>query len=218
MSSVSNPPKPGHEKVAIHGEHHHICRLAAQLNVMAETARYAELKQIIKSLSLKRGHFTLSSGQQSSFYLDCRMTTLSARGSSLIGEMLYELMAPLHIDAVGGMTLGADPIVTAVSLTSTRHGDAINGFLVRKETKAHGTGKTVEGHIGPWMRVVLVEDVVTTGESTLNAIQAVKKISPSIEIAHVIALVDRKQGAAEAFSQAGIPFLALYDIDAILQE
>lgn len=167
--------------------------------------------------SFQRGEFTLSSGKKSPYYLDGRMTTLSAEGARLIGEILYEMIAPLQVDVIGGLTLGADPIVSAVSLTSALHGNPINGFLIRKEAKAHGTGRQVEGHLRPKSRVVLVEDVMTTGQSFLKAIEAVKNTEPTCTIVQLIALVDRQEGGLETLSPLQIPVRALFPIDAFLQ-
>ncbi len=173
------------------------------------------LFDLLLNLSFQFGEFTLASGQKSSYYVDGRMTTLSAEGARLIGEILYEAIAPLNIDAVGGMTLGADPIVSAISLTSALKGSPIPGFLIRKEAKGHGTGRQVEGHLKPGQRVVLVEDVITTGGSFLKAIDAVKAVSSDIEIVGLWALVDRRENPEPEFNR--IPFQALYPVAAFLQ-
>lgn len=177
-----------------------------------------ELFQIVKRLSFKRGDFILASGQRSDYYVDCRLSTLDGRGSYLIGHLLYEQLAGLHIDAVGGMTLGADPIISSITYRSAEVGYPISGFIVRKEAKAHGAGNQIEGHISPWMRIALVEDVVTTGGSTLKAIQAIRKAHPGIEIAAVLSIIDRNAGGQEAFTRLGIPFQALYNVQEFLTE
>jgi orotate phosphoribosyltransferase len=125
-------------------------------------------------------------------------------------------LSELNIDAVGGMSMGADPIVSAITYRSADVGRPIQGFLVRKEAKGHGTGKQVEGHLEPWMRVALVEDVVTTGGSTLKAIDAVERACPGIQIVKILALVDREEGAQEAFTKRAIPFESLYSVKAFL--
>ena len=176
-----------------------------------------ELFELIRTLSFQKGDFVLASGKRSNFYLDCRKTTLSARGAYLIGRLLYEEIQSLHVDTVGGMSMGADPIVTAVSYRSAEMGQALNGFLIRKEAKGHGTGRQVEGHLAPWMRVVLVEDVVTSGGSTLKAIEAVKRTCPTAQIVQILALVDREAGGAEAFKRLGIPFRSLYSVREFLE-
>jgi orotate phosphoribosyltransferase len=175
------------------------------------------LFNLLMRYSFRRGDFVLSSGKASSYYLDGRMTTLSAEGAMLVGEILYERIAPLKPDAIGGMTLGADPIVTAVCMTSALKGNPINGFLIRKEVKDHGTARRIEGHLHAGDRVVLVEDVMTTGGSFLKAIEAVRQYAPDIEILQLIALVDRNEGGQEALSSLQIPVQALFPIDAFLQ-
>ena len=170
----------------------------------------------IQTHALRRGDFVLASGKRSEYYLDCRLSTLSSEGAFCIGQLLTPKLLSLGVDAVGGMTMGADPIVGAV-LTQTGHfGQSMDGFLVRKAAKGHGTGKQVEGHLEPWMRVALVEDVVTSGGSTLKAIAAVKKACPSVTIVGVFTLVDRNEGGAEAIRQAGYHFEALFQKTDIL--
>lgn len=185
---------------------------------MTQQTDCQKLFELIQKLSLKRGQFTLASGKASSYYIDCRMTTLSGEGAYLIGKLLQERIAALHVDAVGGMSMGADPMVSAVIYRAAEMGQPLDGFLIRKEAKDHGTGRQVEGHLQAWMRVVLLEDVVTTGNSTLKAIEAVRRVSPDIEIVKVLSLVDRGEGGSELFSRLGIPYEALFGIDAFLRE
>ncbi len=179
--------------------------------------REHQLFALLQRYSFQTGDFTLSSGKKSSYYMDARMTTLSAEGAQLIGEILYDRIAPLNVDAIGGMTLGADPIVSAISYASNLKGNPLPGFLVRKEAKGHGTARQIEGHLKPGFRVVLVEDVITTGGSFLKAIEAVRQFSLDIEIVKLLALVDRSEGQAEALSRVPIPCEALFDIAAFLQ-
>lgn len=190
----------------------------AALNPLA----YQELYTLLRQKSFKTGNFTLASGKKSSWYLDCRVTALSGRGSYLIGQLLYVLLQnqpkTQPIDSVGGMVLGAAPLVTAVTSYSAQQGQPLEGFLVRKEAKNYGGGKQIEGNLHPWMRVVLLEDVVTTGGSTQRAIEAIQTSYPSVQIAGVLALVDRNAGGAETFSRLGIPYQALYSVQAFLQE
>jgi orotate phosphoribosyltransferase len=178
----------------------------------------AELFRLIKRLSFKKGDFVLASGQRSNYYVDCRLTTLDGRGSYLIGHLLYDLLEDLNVDAVGGMTLGADPIISSVIYRSAEVGRPLSGFIVRKEAKGHGAGRQIEGHMAPWMRVVLVEDVITTGGSTLRAIEAIQKAYPTVQIVQVLSLIDRNAGGKEAFSRLQIPFQALYDVQEFLAE
>lgn len=148
------------------------------------------------------------------------MTALSGEGSRLIGEVLYGVMQglPRPASSVGGMVLGAAPLVTSITAYSAMVGHPLDGFLVRKEAKTHGGGKQIEGHLHPYSRIVLVEDVVTTGGSTLKAIEAIQAQHPHVDIIAVLALVDRNAGASERFLQRGIPLHTLYGIDAFLQE
>ncbi|HEY9686744.1 MAG TPA: orotate phosphoribosyltransferase [Coleofasciculaceae cyanobacterium] len=177
-----------------------------------------ELFQIVKRLSFKRGDFVLASGQRSNYYIDCRLSTLDGRGSYLIGHLLYDMLEGLHVDAIGGMTLGADPIVSSILYRSAEVGHPLSGFIVRKEAKGHGAARQVEGHLAPWMRIALVEDVVTTGGSTLKAIEAIRRTCPSVEIVQVLAIIDRNAGGKEAFSRLGIPFQSLYSVQSFLTE
>lgn len=176
----------------------------------------ARLLRHIQTHALRRGDFVLASGKRSDYYLDCRLTTLSSEGAFCIGQLLTPKLLAQGVDAVGGMTMGADPIVGAVLTQAGQLGQSLDGFLVRKAAKGHGTGKQVEGHLAPWMRVALVEDVVTSGGSTLQAIAAVKKACAAVQIVGVYALVDRNEGGAEAIRQAGYPFEALFNRDDIL--
>lgn len=178
---------------------------------------YKDLHQRLKSLSFKAGHFILASGKSSPYYLDCRLTALDGKGSYLIGKLLNQLIEPLHVDAIGGMALGAAPLVTAVTVQSAASGKPLLGFLVRKEAKTHGRGKQIEGHLHPWMRIVLLEDVVTTGGSTAKAIRLIRKEHPSIQIAGVFAVVDRQAGGQETFKELGVPYHWLYSFQSFVK-
>jgi orotate phosphoribosyltransferase len=184
----------------------------------SQNAPLAELFSLLNTLSFKRGDFTLASGAKSDWYMDCRMTALSARGSFLIGKLLNQTLKreALPIHSVGGMVLGAAPLVSAVTVASAASGHGIEGFLVRKEAKGHGGGKQIEGHLAPNDRIVLVEDVVTTGGSTLRAIEVIRKQYPSVNIAGVYALVDREAGAREKFTAVGVPLHTLFSIESFL--
>lgn len=164
----------------------------------------SELKQLLKATgAVKTGDFTLSSGKKSNFYVDCRKVTLHPRGAKLVGKLVLEKIKGLKVDAVGGMTLGADPITGAVVTLSD-----LPGFIVRKKEKEHGTRQKIEGHIAPGWNVVIVEDVATTGGSALQAIEAVEQAGA--KVVKVISVVDREEGAKEA--------LAKYDFDPLLKK
>ena len=188
------------------------------MSTPANAVMRAELFEILKEKSFRTGQFILASGKTSNYYLDCRISTLTGRGAYLIGHLLYPEIASLYVDAVGGMSIGADPIVSAITYASAEAGHPLNGFLIRKEAKGHGTGRQIEGNLSSWMRAVLVEDVVTTGSSTLKAIEVIKATYPSVQIAKVFSIVDREAGGQEAFTQAGVPYQSLYSVREFLAE
>ena len=168
------------------------------------------LIELIRQQGLEFGDFTLASGKKASYYLDCRKVTLDARGARLIAEGILELLGEAMPNAVGGMAIGADPITAAViTLAGLREID-LKGFIVRKEAKQHGKGRAVEGPVTPGDRVVIVEDVVTTGGSSLRAIDQVEQFGLQVE--RGIAIIDRLEGGAEAFQQRGIPLTTLLTV------
>ncbi|MCA9175947.1 MAG: orotate phosphoribosyltransferase [Planctomycetales bacterium] len=168
------------------------------------------LQELIRQDALKFGEFTLASGATSSYYLDCRKVTLQSRGAALIGAAILEHLGDELPDAVGGMAIGADPITGAVITVAGLQGRQLNGFIVRKEQKGHGTQQMVEGPVKPGDRVVIVEDVVTTGGSSVKAIQHARDFG--LEVTKVIGIVDRLQGGEAAFRDAGCDFHALLSI------
>ncbi len=161
------------------------------------------LVALLAERSAKRGQFTLASGRESNFYVDARLTTMSPEGLALIGPAALHAIADAHwdVDSVGGLTLGADPISYAISYASASTTHPVRAFTVRKEPKGHGTGKLVEGPFRSGDRVVIVEDVITTGGSALKAAAAV--ITAGGRILGVLALVDREEGGREAIEAAG---------------
>jgi orotate phosphoribosyltransferase len=197
------------------------------------------LLHLIATLSFKLGDFTLASGKKSDYYIDCRITTLHAEGGRLSGLVLYDLIRqhipdPDRIEAVGGLTMGADPLVSNTASASAwalaQHNETIelsselelgnqgpepvptliHGFLVRKSEKTHGTGRKIEGFLSPGARVVIVDDVCTTGGSTITAIEAAREAG--MTIAGVLCLVDREQGGREKIEAAcqGAPFYSVF--------
>ncbi len=140
--------------------------------------------------------FKLASGRVSPYYIDCRPVTHNAQGLYLIGEIFYQLLSDLQVEAVGGLTMGADPIAQAIALTSYLKGRPINAFSVRKAAKEHGAGGLVVGDVKPGDRVVILEDVVTTGGSTLKAVAAARDFG--LRVLAVLILVDRQEGGREA--------------------
>ena len=168
------------------------------------------LIEIIKRDALKFGDFVLASGQRSSFYIDCRNVTLSAEGAALIGRGILDLLGDEPFEAVGGMTLGADPILAAVLAIAGLEKRPLRGFIVRKEAKGHGTGKLVEGPLKEGDRVVVVEDVSTTGGSAIKACEAVE--ATGAKVVHVVTVLDRLAGAEAAFKAKGYKFSSLVTV------
>jgi orotate phosphoribosyltransferase len=168
------------------------------------------LRALLATRSARRGQFTLASGGMSTLYIDARLTTMSPEGLALIGPLGLRALrqAGWHVDAVGGLTLGADPIAYAISYASALEGKAlVRAFTVRKEAKTHGTGRLIEGPFRAGDRVVVVEDVITTGASALRAVEAVRAAGGSV--IGVLALVDREEGGREALERAGLEVRSL---------
>ncbi len=169
----------------------------------------AALDRLLLARSVKRGHFTLASGRTSTFYIDCRLTTMSAEGLALIGRL--GLAALRHAGwaprSIGGLTMGADPVAYAIAAASVGAPPIIDAFSVRKEAKAHGTGRRVEGNFQPGDAVVVVEDVITTGGSALKAIEAIHEEGGTV--LGVLAVVDREEGGRAALEASGNKVVAL---------
>ncbi len=163
---------------------------------MDETKLKEELLTFLKEKAVLRGERTLASGKKSNFYIDGKQVTLDPQGILLTGKAILAAIHGTHADAVGGPTLGADPIAAAVALLSGQTGRPLKAFIVRKEAKQHGTQKMIEGPaLKAGDRVVMVEDVITTGGSVLKAIQEVEKLK--VRVVKVICLVDRNEGAVD---------------------
>ena len=139
--------------------------------------------------------FKLASGKMSNFYIDCRKVTHNAEGKYLIGNIIFNMLKDLPVEAIGGLTLGADPIAAAVAYTAFLNKKKINSFVIRKERKEHGLKKLVEGDVQPGDRVVIVDDVITTGGSTIRAIEAARE--EGLEVLQAVVLVDREEGGRE---------------------
>ena len=165
---------------------------------------------LIREQALKVGEFKLASGKMSHYYLDCRKVTLDSRGANLIAAGMLELLADDFPDAVGGMAIGADPITAAILTVAGQQGRHLRGFIVRKEAKQHGTGKDVEGPVEAGDKVVVVEDVITTGGSALAA--AEKARAAGLNVVGVLGIIDRLEGGKEAFAAAGLPLKTLLTI------
>lgn len=169
----------------------------------------AALRRLLLERSVRHGDFVLASGQRSSYYVDCRLSTMSAEGMVLIGRMGWRAIrrAGWRPRSVGGLTMGADPVAYAIAAASWDTDLVLDAFSVRKETKDHGTGRLIEGNFTAGDAVVVVEDVITSGGSAGRAIEAVRSAGGSV--AGVLAVVDRGQGGREMLEQLGIGVLAL---------
>jgi orotate phosphoribosyltransferase len=166
--------------------------------------RKDRLREILLEKAIKFGDFTLASGQKSNYYINCKMATLDAEGLYLIAELMLDKLDDVACDAVGGLTLGADPIIGAMTALAHKRGRKLSGFIVRKEAKDHGTRSQVEGPLVDGMKVAIIEDVATTGGSAEKAIEAA--LAFNCEITKVLVIVDRRQGAEEKFRSLNIRF------------
>lgn len=167
------------------------------------TAR-AELIDHISQLAVVRGRVTLASGREADYYIDLRRVTLDGAAAPLVGEVMTELVADLEFDAVGGLTLGADPVAVAMLHHAAAAGGRLDAFVVRKEAKAHGMQRRIEGTEVAGRRVLVVEDTSTTGGSVLTAVEAVREAGA--EVVAVAVIVDRDTGAREKIEAAGVPY------------
>lgn len=187
---------------------------------MADT--YEQLKATLLEKSVRTGEFTLASGKTSDLYIDCRVTALDPVGAGLIGKIGWQTVRKkiqeegLKIDAIGGMTMGADPISLAVGMTSAMENpdEMIQVFNIRKEPKGHGRGKQIEGNFKEGDQVVVVDDVITTGGSTIQAIEAIEKAGGVVKFALI--LVDREEGGRAAIEARGVPVVSLYSRTTLL--
>lgn len=178
------------------------------------------LRQVLLDLIVKyayvEGDFTLSSGAKSSYYINCKQVTLRAEGGLALGRLLLQLL-PKDTSAVAGLTLGADPMVSAVSVVSAYEKRSIPALIIRKKPKGHGTQAYIEGpSLATGARVVVLEDVVTTGGSALTAVERLQ--DAGYEVSQILSLVDRQQGGGELYQSKGIKFQALFSIEEIQQQ
>ena len=178
------------------------------------------LLQILRDKSVERGEFQLRSGRTSDYYVDGKQTTLDAEGSYLIGRLLFRRIAASETfpKGVGGVTLGADPIVTAVSLVSHLEGRPLPAFIIRKEPKGHGTERWIEGlkNIATGSQVVIVEDVLTTGGTLLEGVRRARQAG--FEVSRVYTLIDRQEGGRERIEAASLVLDSLFTRDELLAE
>jgi len=178
---------------------------------------HSVLVTLLAERSTRRGEFTLASGKQSKYYIDARLTTMSPEGLSVIGRLGLSTLrqSGWAIDAIGGLTLGADPISYAISYASAKSDQPLRAFTVRKEAKAHGTGKLIEGPFREGDHVAVIEDVITSGGSALRAIEAIRAAHGIVE--GVLALVDREEGGRQAIESAGVSIISLVSASQIIK-
>ncbi len=171
----------------------------------------ARLMALFHQRALKFGDFTLASGKKSSYFLDGKQISLHSEGLRLVSYGLLDLLKDVPFDAIGGMSIGADPIVGGVLTAAAETGRDMTGFLVRKEVKDHGTKRAVEGPVVAGMKVVVIDDVVTTGGSALAAVDRI--VEHGCEVVMVVGIVDRKEGGAANFAERKLPFRSLLTIE-----
>jgi orotate phosphoribosyltransferase len=169
-----------------------------------------KLIQLFRDHALQFGDFTLASGQKSKYFLDGKQVLLNSFGLRMVSEGLLELLADVEFDAIGGMSIGADPIIGGVITVAAEQGRSLAGVLVRKEAKGHGTNRFVEGPVKLGQKIVIVDDVVTTGGSSLLAIDRVTEFG--LKVVQVVGIVDRLQGGAENFAKRQLPFRTLLTV------
>jgi orotate phosphoribosyltransferase len=174
----------------------------------------AELLTLIRDLAVVRGKVTLSSGKEADYYVDLRRISLHHRAGPLVGQVMLDLVRDWQPEAVGGLTLGADPVATAIMHCAAGQGQAVDAFVVRKEGKAHGLQRRIEGPEISGRRVVAVEDTSTTGGSVLTAVQAIREAGA--EIAGVAVIVDRGTGAREAIEAQGLLYRHAFSVDEVV--
>ena len=170
-----------------------------------------ELLEQIKAEAIVRGTVTLSSGKEADYYVDLRRITLSGTAAPLVGRVMLDLTADLSYDAVGGLTMGADPVATAMLHAAAAEGRSLDAFVVRKAGKAHGLQQRIEGPSVKGRRVVVVEDTSTTGASALEAVAAVR--DAGAEVVAVAVIADRSTGARERIEEAGVPYRTAYGLE-----
>lgn len=174
-----------------------------------------QLLDLICRVAYKEGDFVLSSGQRSSYYINGKQVSLHAEGGLAVGRLLLSML-PSETQAVAGLTLGADPLVTATSVVAAYEGRSLTALIVRKEAKGHGTRAYIEGpELPEGTPITVLEDVVTTGQSALKAVDRLRE--GGYQVNGILSLVDRQQGGAETYSAAGIPFQSLFTIQEIQQ-
>ena len=184
---------------------------SSSLLTASSEALRQQLLELIVEYAYREGDFILSSGAKSSYYINCKEVTLRAEGALILGRLILEAL-PSETVAVAGLTLGADPIVSAVSVVSALTSHSIPALIIRKKAKGHGTKAYIEGPaLDAGSRVVVLEDVVTTGKSALQAVERLQDAGYKVE--QIISLVDRNQGGKELYTSQNLAFEALFSIE-----
>jgi orotate phosphoribosyltransferase len=171
----------------------------------------SQLQQLIRDNAIVWGKVTLASGRQADYYVDLRRITLQAQAAPLVGRVMLELTADLDYDAVGGLTMGADPVAAAMLHAAAAQGRALDAFVVRKEGKSHGLQRRIEGPDVTGRRVLAVEDTSTTGGSVMTAVEALREAGA--EVVGVAVIADRSTGAAEKIADAGLTYRFAYGLE-----
>ncbi len=187
---------------------------------MANDDTRSSLRALLLEKSVRTGEFTLASGKTSDLYIDCRVTAMDPHGANLIGKLGWETVKQeiatrgLDVQAIGGMTLGADPISLAVGMTSASDEKPLQVFTVRKEPKGHGKGKQIEGNFSEGDTIIIVDDVITTGGSTIKAMDVIEAAGG--KVAFALVLVDREEGGRAAIEARGVPVVSLFSRSTLL--
>lgn len=184
---------------------------------MDNTEKKIRLARLLLEKSYRVGEVTLTSGRKSDYYFDCKQTALHPEGAWLIGELFLDMLRDVDARGVGGMTLGADPLITAVSVLSHLAGRPLPGFIIRKQAKGHGTNQYLEGmaNFAPGDKVALLEDVVTTGGTLVKSCQRAR--DAGLEVVTVLCVLDREEGGAENLAAAGYGLRSIFNRSALLE-
>jgi orotate phosphoribosyltransferase len=193
---MSNPDSDGH---AISGD-----------VIDAADPRRARLHRLIDTYSLQRGEFTLSSGRKSNYLFQLRQTTMLPEGAHLLGDVIVDFMKAHDLSCVGGLAVGAIPMVSAILVLSHAKGAPVDAFFVRKEAKSHGALERIDGHVRDGAEVLIVDDVATSGGSILKTIEGLRAEHPSCRATKALVVVDREEGATEALAEQGIELFAIF--------
>ncbi len=175
-----------------------------------DDGRWQRLYGIVEKYSLKRGEFTLSSGRTSTFLFQLRQTTMMPEGAALLGEVIVDYMRRQGLRSIGGLEMGAVPIVAEVAAASHHANYPVDAFFVRKAAKAHGARERIDGHVKDGAEVLLIDDVATTGGSILRALEGLHEEYPNCTVRHALAIIDREEGASENLAAHGIRLASIF--------